>query len=223
LPVLVLLELVGCRAIIDYEEGLPVEPPSGEAEGGSSDVATTRDADVSSTLDADAGLDAAPRSDGSVVDAAPSANLCSRATATATSTYSADDGPQNLIDGNAATLWFSNVDACATPLDGGWVCTGTSVSIVFNAPVTVGRVKLFGPRGPYRSGYDVLTAQIVLLDTTNAEVYSATVATSRGTEPNGDVDRAIVPARPNVKTLRIDLLTGEGGSSGLSEVEAYAN
>jgi hypothetical protein len=106
-------------------------------------------------------------------------------------------------DNNLDTSWFTATGAC--PITDGGVnggCPGSTihVDVELNMPRTVGRVKLFG-----------------------SVVYGADVVTSRGGEPNGDVDHALGAPVSCVKTVRVILKTGEGDGPGLAEVGAYAN
>ncbi len=198
--------------------------------------ATARDA--SSVNDAghlDTGTDApdggslADASDAGTRDAAktpdagcvpPLGNFAICGTASATSTYSGSYRASSLNDDALDTSWYATRTACPAG-----TCAGESihVDIVLDRPRTVGRVKLFGNRDLYSSGYDVMTARIELLDGAGSVVHMANVTTSKGFEPNGDVDHAVTPAVALAKTVRVIVLTAESNGPGLGEVQVFAN
>lgn len=219
---------------------------SSSSGGGGTDATTSTPSDASATNDAasdsglgtdvdadapDSAFDAGPERDAATeadaADAAPEpSNVALLGQAVATSLYSGSYPASNLIDGDLATSWYPSSD-CTSNSDGGddYVCTDIPVSatLTLDKARTIGRVKLFGNRDEYPTGYDVFTARIELLDAADAVVYSATVTTSRGAEPNGDVDHAIAPAKSGVRKIRVVILTGEALGPGLGEIEAYKN
>lgn len=193
-----------------------------KAKDSASDVTTT-DAPAEAATDAasEGGADAAGDSatdsgDGGCVP--PNGNFAFCGTATATSVYSGYPASA-ANDGDVGTSWYAASGACpsgACPTD------TIRVDIALDAPQTIARVKLFGNRD-FPTGYDTLTARIQLLDGTGGVLASDDVTTSRGNEPNGDVDHAFTSAVAGVHTVRVIVLTTEGDDPGIGEIEAYAN
>jgi hypothetical protein len=182
------------------------------------------DARADARADADAAdADAADAADADAdVDAEPISNFARLGTAVASSEYSTGYAASRVNDGDLATSWYSATGSC--PDNGGnFECAATQVTITLDALRTIGRVKIFGNRDAYPDGYDVLTAKIELLDDTSAVIYTADVTTSRGTEPNGDVDHVVSPAKTGVKAVRVVVLTGQTTGPGVGEIEAYAD
>ena len=220
-------------------------------DAGRDDATTMKDSSVADVVTKDVGASDAPfdggtdaRADANVVDAsdaatndgAPDSGACAGLTvdpncvptagnfarcavATATSIY-AGYPAANTIDGNTGSSWYAATGQCP-----GSVCpTTVFVAIELNTPRTIKRVKLAG-NTDYPTGYDVLTARIELLDGAGAVVYTADVTTTRGAEPNGDVEHLLATEIACVKTVRVIPLTMEIGQTGpgLAEIEAYAN
>ena len=52
-------------------------------------------------------------------------------------------------------------------------------------------------------------------------VYTADVVTTRGVEPNGDVDHVVSPGVASVKTVRVIVLTGLWDDPGVGEIQAF--
>lgn len=122
------------------------------------------------------------------------------------------------IDGLLGTSWYSSSSAC----DAG-ACDGESVylDVVFDAPRTLGRVVLRGNRD-FPTGFDVLSARVVLMDGTRRVLTSTDVTTTRGAEPNGDAEWIVSPPVSCVARVRVIVIRAEGAREpGLAEVEAY--
>lgn len=178
----------------------------------------------------DAGADSASGGGDASEGASTATNFAALGYATATSVHPDDkEGtypPSHLIDGKKSTSWYAAPDSCQLPNGGAeYVCVAPqpSIDIKLDLLRTIGRVKVFGNRGDYASDWDVLKLRLELLDDAANVLYTAEKATSRGAEPNGDVDIVITPARTNVRTVRVVVLTGEQDDPGLAEIEAYAN
>ena len=197
----------------DGGDGRSADPDgSADANGSADPDGSANDADASAS-------DASDSGDGAGGCVPPLGNFALCGTASATSTYSATFAPSASNDGDLATSWYAASGACAAG-----VCAGDSlrVDIVLDAARTVGRVKIFGNRD-YPTGFDVLTARIDLLDGLGAVVTTAAVTTTRGNEPNGDVDYVVSPAATSVKTVRVVVVTGESSGPGMAEIQAFAN
>jgi hypothetical protein len=155
-------------------------------------------------------------------------NFARLGSATATSVHPPDaDGTytaENAIDGKPETSWYADYKSCGKTADSGaeLVCTtAPTIDVRLDALRTIGRVKVVGNRGPYGSGWDVLRLRLELLGDAGESLYSVEKATTRGAEPNGDVDQIITPAKADVRTVRIVVLTAEKDDPGLAEIEAY--
>jgi hypothetical protein len=197
-------------------------PNDGSADDGASeDAASDATSDASTDASADATADASDAAS-DAADAGSPTNYATLGVATATSNY--PDYPASQVnDGVATTSWYAAQGSCSNTGGGAiYVCAATNIEVAFASVHTIGRVRLLGNRDIYPEGYDVLTARIELVGTNGAVLYSADVTTSRGAEPNGDVEHVVTPAKANVKKVRVVLLTGEASSSGLAEIEAYA-
>jgi hypothetical protein len=220
------LVLLGCRAVIGFEDGFALKAPSDSGTSVDAEAAERSDAAGYDTSRYDASVpDALDASaDGHIVFVPPPVNLALRGDASATSTYSESYGAENLNDGSLYYGWFAASYACDGLPDGGgpFRCTNLNVSITFDVPVTIGRVKLFGPGGVSNSGFAVLTARIELLDAKGGRLALTPVTTSRGADTNGNGDQAFTPPVPNVATIRVDVDTSEAGGPGIGEIEAYA-
>ena len=174
----------------------------------------------------EAGRDAADATDGGTFDASdaacvvPLGNFAFCGTASSTSVYSSSYPASAVNDGVLTSSWYAMSSACP-----GNMCPGAMirVDVVFDVLRTVGRIALSGNRDSYPTGYDVLSARLELLDGAGAVVHSADVTTTRGNEPNGDVDHIVSPAVASVKAVRVIVLTAESGGPGLGEVRAFAN
>lgn len=203
-----------------FDAGTAIGDGSREAADGSSN---NNDAgDGSDAGDADDGasvVDASDAGDGAGNCVPPLGNVAFCGTASATSTYSSTFAPSAINDGDLNSSWYAATGACAAG-----VCAGDSlrVDVVLDAARTIGRVKIFGNRD-YLTGFDVLTARIDLLDGLGAVVTTAAVTTTRGNEPNGDVDYVVSPAATSVKTVRVVVVTGESSGPGMAEIQAFAN
>jgi hypothetical protein len=197
------------------------------ADGAAFDADAGEDAKAGANVDADSVFGGADASDA----ASTTVNFAALGSATATSVHPKDNGgaylASNAIDGQMGTSWYADYNSCSKTADSGaaFVCANpsTKIDIRLDTLRTIGRVKVFGNRGGYSSGWDVLRLRIELLDDAATVLYTAEKATSRGAEPNGDVDHVITPARPNVRTVRIVVLSAENDDPGLAEIEAYAN
>lgn len=186
--------------------------------------------DGESDADADAQADggACVALDAGLPDCTPDGgNFATCGRAVATSTYPGWPASKSN-DGVLATSWFAATGACpsnACPgADGGAVEAGAviGVTVTLDQPRTVGRVRLYGNR-EYSTGYDTLTARIELLAPSGEILRAYPVTTSRGTEPNGDVEQVVSPAQTCVQKVRVVVLTGESSGPAFAEIEAYAN
>ena len=209
-----------------------------ENEGGTSDAATKDSAATDgSTLDAAGDAPADVKTDTAAADsgdagcpgttvnptcAPPAGNFAFCGIATATSEYGSSYAAAKANDDDLNTSWYSDSAACPAG-----VCPGTTIrwEVELNTPRTIGRIKLFGNRD-FPSDYDVLTARFELLDGSGVGVYGADVTTSRGTEPNGDVDHVVPGTRTCVKKIRVIVKTSEttgNDGPGVAELQAFAN
>jgi hypothetical protein len=218
------------------------EDSGGGTDTGTKDSSTdTKAQDVTSDVSTDTGSSADAAAD-AIVDApydvpdsgcpgatvvdpgcvVPGGNFAFCGTATATSTYVGYPA-SNTIDTDLNTSWYSESGTCSAN-DGGpvWACTTPLyVDIALNMPRTIGRIKLFGNRD-FTTTYDTLTARLELRNGLGNVIHSADLVTSRGNEPNGDLDHAFTPVSC-VKSVRIIVKTGESGGPGLAEIQAFAN
>lgn len=170
---------------------------------------------------ADAAKDAGPVDAGC---APPNGNFAYCGTASATSEYNSSYPASNVNDGVLdGSSWYLAVGSCAVDAGIGSCGTTNYVEVTLDQTRSIKRVKIFGNRGTYAMGYDTLTARIQLLSAANAVLATADVTTSRGAEPNGDVDHAFASVVAQVKKIRVLVLTGESDEPGIAEIEAYAN
>jgi hypothetical protein len=192
----------------------PDDAAKGDASAPDGSKDSGGDADA---VDGDAGADAD-------ADAGGPLNFAALGVASASSEFGGYPASR-INDGVTTTSWYAATGSCVSNPDGGadFVCTGTptQIEVALDMARTVGRVKLFGNRDGYPTGYDVLTARLELLDATAAVVYTAELTTTRGAEPNGDVDHVLPAPQAGVKTVRVVLLTTEAGEPGLAELQAY--
>jgi hypothetical protein len=219
---------VACSSIIGTRDLVLDETDPSNGGGATPSVKTVIDgAEAGATHErADANEDPEPEADASTTTDAGATdaqvsrgpNLASEngVTTSATTTYKGFPSSR-LVDGDLATSWYPDTNACTTAATG-FSCAGVYATVILAASRTVGRLVIHGNHDQFND-YDVVTGRWELVDTNGAVAATANVTLA---PPNHDGTTVLPTSVRDVAAVRFVILTGDAPEPGMSEIEIYA-